>query len=229
MSQVRAEPRSRLRKGEGDQLRREILDATRALMVEKGSHDLVSIRDIAARVGVSPPAIYLHFETKDQLTYTVCRDMFEGFSARFLPILTSEGNALERLRRLGREYIRWGLDNSGLYTVLFIGQPPESVSVDEIASDPGLLVLEGFVALVRSGMEDGAIRGDASPEATTWAMWAAAHGLVLLLSSKMEWMRDHLAAAGSSVKVPEVEEMIDTVVENVFRAFAPIEHQLGDS
>lgn len=221
MSQVRAEPRSRLRKGEGDQLRREILDATAALMAENGSHELVSIRDIANRVGVSPPAIYLHFETKDRLTYTVCREMFDGFGARLLPILAAEGNALERLRRLGREYIRWGLDNSGLYSVLFLGQPPESVGADEMAGDPGLLVLEGLVALVRSGMKDGVIHSDSSPEATTWAMWAAVHGSVLLMTSKMEWMRDHLATAGSSIKVPAVEEMIDTVIDSVFRAFAP--------
>ena len=73
-----------------------------------------------------------------------------------------------------------------------------------MAGDPGLLVLEGLVALVRSGMEDGVIHSDSSPEATTWAMWAAVHGSVLLMTSKMEWMRDHLATAGSSIKVPEV-------------------------
>ncbi|CAN5732111.1 TetR/AcrR family transcriptional regulator [soil metagenome] len=213
--------RSRLRKGEGEQLRREILAATRDLLAEKGSHDLVSIRDIAHRVGVSPPSIYLHFETKDQLTYAVCREAFEGFGARLLPILAGKGDALDRLRRVGEAYIRWGLDNAALYPVLFLGEPPESMEHEVMAGDPGLLVLAGLVALVRLGMDEGAIRGGSTPEATAWAMWAAVHGTVLLLSSKREWMQSHLAEADTPIGIPGVDELIETVIEAVFRAFSP--------
>jgi AcrR family transcriptional regulator len=218
---AKVEPRLRLRKGEGEQLRREIIDATRQLVAEKGNLDAVSVRDIAQRVGVSPPSIYLHFENKDQLTYTFCREMFEGFGARLLPILHSEGNAVDRLRRMGNEYIRWGLDNAALYPVLFIGEPPESIAFEEMAGDPGLLVLEGLVALVRSGMEEGVISSVATPEATAWTMWAAVHGTVLLLTSKMEWMQEHLDTAGSPITIPGIEELIETVIDAVFRAFGP--------
>jgi AcrR family transcriptional regulator len=215
-----SEPRTRHRKGEGDQLRREILDATRDLLAEKGNLELVSIRDIAGRIGVSPPSIYLHFEDKDQLGYAVCREAFENFAARLVPSFSAEGNALDRLRRLGTEYVRWGLDNAALYSVLFIGPPPVSITVEEMEGDPGLVVLDGLVGLVRSGMEEGLISGEWSPEATAWAMWAGVHGTVLLLTSKMEWMQEHLDAAGSSVIVPSTEEMIETVVEGLFRAFS---------
>ena len=213
-------PRLRHRKGEGDQLRREILDATRDLLAERGHLDLVSIRDIASRVGVSPPSIYLHFEDKDHLGYAVCREAFESFGTRLLPVLSAEGSAPERLKKLGTEYIWWGLDNAALYPVLFIGSPPESIAIEEMAGDPGLLVLEGLVALVRSGMDEGLIATDRTPEATAWAMWAGVHGAVLLLTSKMEWMQEHLDAAGSSVIVPTTDEMVETVVEGLFRAFS---------
>ena len=213
-------PRPRLRKGEGEQLRREILDATRDLLTERGNLDLVSIRDIASRVGVSSPSIYLHFADKDHLSYAVCREAFENFGARLLPIFAAEGDALTRLRLLGTEYIRWGLDNASLYPVLFIGSPPESIAIEEMAGDPGLLVLEGMVALIRSGMDEGLISADRTPEATAWALWAGVHGTVMLLTSKMEWMQKHLEAAGSSVVVPTTDEMIETVVDALFRAFS---------
>ena len=90
---VASAPRPRLRKGEGEQLRREILDATRDLLAEKGNLELVSIRDIATRVGVSSPSIYLHFQDKDPLVYAVCRQAFEGFAARLLPLFASRGHA----------------------------------------------------------------------------------------------------------------------------------------
>jgi AcrR family transcriptional regulator len=217
---VASGPRPRLRKGEGEQLRREILDATRDLLADRGNLDLVSIRDIATRVGVSSPSIYLHFEDKDHLVYAVCREVFESFAARLLPLFAAEGNALDRLRRLGTEYVRWGLDHAPLYPVLFIGSPPESIAIEEMTGDPGLLVLDGLVALVRSAMEDGLISADRTPEAIAWAMWAGVHGTVLLLTSKMEWMQEHLEASGSSVVVPTTDELVETVVEGLFRAFA---------
>ena len=182
--------------------------------------DLVSIRDIATRVGVSSPSIYLHFQDKDHLVYAVCREAFEGFAARLLPIFAADGNALDRLRGLGKEYVRWGLDNAALYPVLFVGSPPESIATEEMAGDPGLLVLEGLVSLVRSGMDEGLISDERTPESTAWAMWAAVHGTVMLLTSKMGWMQEHLVAAGSSVVVPTTAEMVDTVVDALFRAFS---------
>lgn len=221
-SEARAasETRPRHRKGEGEQLRREILDATRDLLAEKGNLDLVSIREIAARVGVTPPSIYLHFKDKDHLGYAVCREAFESFGERLLPVLSGEGNTLERLRRLGAEYVRWGLDNGALYPVLFIGGPPQSIDVEEMTGDPGLTVLEGLVALVRAGMEEGLISTEHSPEATAWAMWAAAHGTVLLLISKMDWMKEHLDDIGAELILPRSDEMIDAVIAATFRGFA---------
>ncbi|MGH8913783.1 MAG: TetR/AcrR family transcriptional regulator [Acidimicrobiia bacterium] len=216
---VTAEPRSRHRKGEGEQLRREILDATRELLAEKGNLDLVSIRGIAARVGVTPPSIYLHFKDKDHLGYSVCREAFESFGARLLPVLTGDGNAVDRLRRLGEEYVRWGLDNAALYPVLFIGGPPRSIEPEEMSGDPGLTILEGLVALVRSGMDEGLISTDHSPEATAWALWAVAHGTVLLLISKMEWVKEHLENVGAEITLPTAEAMIETAIDGLSRGF----------
>ncbi|HEY7564395.1 MAG TPA: TetR/AcrR family transcriptional regulator, partial [Acidimicrobiia bacterium] len=210
----------RHRKGEGEQLRREILDATRELLEEKGNLDLVSIRDISSRVGVSPPAIYLHFQDKDHLGYEVCREAFESFAARLLPAFVSEGTVLDRLRLLGIEYVRWGLDHAALYPVLFVGAPPESITVEEMSGDPGLVVLDGLVSLVRSGMEEGLISTEHSAEATAWALWAGVHGAVMLLTSKMEWMEEHLDAMGSGIRFPAAEQMVDAVIEGLFRAYS---------
>ena len=136
-----------------------------------------------------------------------------------LPLFAAEGNALERLRCLGTEYVRWGLDNAALYPVLFIGSPPESIAIEEMAGDPGL----AGARRTRSrwsgrGWRMVSISADRTPEAIAWAMWAGVHGTVMLLTSKMEWMQEHLEAAGSSVVVPTTDEMVETVVDGLFRA-----------
>ena len=169
---------------------------------------------------MSPPSIYLHFQDKDHLSYEVCREAFESFAARLVPVLSGEGNALERLRNLGREYIRWGLDNAGLYPVLFLGSPPESIEFEEMEGDPGLLVLEGLVALVQDAIDDGLVSDERSAEAIAWAMWAGVHGTVLLLTAKMQWVQEHMDSTGKNVAMPEPEALIEAVVEGLFRGFS---------
>ena len=61
--------RTRVRRGhEGDaeRLRAELIDATLALFAE-GGLDAVSVRAVAARVGVSPMTTYRYFANKAEL------------------------------------------------------------------------------------------------------------------------------------------------------------------
>ena len=64
--------RARLPRGEGALLREEILRATDELLIETASEEAVSIRAVAAKVGVTAPSIYRHFEDKDALMFAVC-------------------------------------------------------------------------------------------------------------------------------------------------------------
>ena len=70
-SATRAGRRPRLPKGEGRQLRDEILVATERLLLETGSAQAVSIRAVADAVGVTPPSIYRHFADKTALIFEV--------------------------------------------------------------------------------------------------------------------------------------------------------------
>ena len=72
--------RARARKGEGDQLRAEILAATADLLLATGSEEAVSIRAVADAVGVTAPSIYRHFPDKNHLIFEVCLSSFNGLS-----------------------------------------------------------------------------------------------------------------------------------------------------
>lgn len=171
----------RARKGEGGLLREDILNATEDLLYARGSTEDVSIRSIANRVGVTPPAIYLHFADKDQLFYAVCRRGFDRFAARLAPVLASEGSAISRIKRLGEEYIRFGLENWQQYPVLFGVKESISVPESELEDDPGLRILAGLVVLVEEAIADGDLRADFPPATVAGVMWSAVHGTVELL------------------------------------------------
>ncbi|MGL5444608.1 MAG: TetR/AcrR family transcriptional regulator, partial [[Mycobacterium] stephanolepidis] len=69
--------RQRSSRGEGDQLRDEIIDAAIELVLEAKELRAPSIREVARKIGVTPPSIYLHFADKDELMDAVCGQYYQ--------------------------------------------------------------------------------------------------------------------------------------------------------
>ena len=207
-----AHRRRRARKGEGDRLRAEILDAVAELLVEKGHKDAVSIRAVAERVGVSPPAIYLHFADKDQLFYQCCREGFEELSRRLEEAAATEGPVLERLERMGRAYIDYALERGAQYQVLMTGGDVGSIPPELMEDDPGLRAFAVLVSTITEGIESGEFRDDQDPVALAVAVWAAVHGAVMLLLDRRE-----AEAVNSPVMppLPATDAIVDAVVAMV--------------
>ncbi len=207
-----ARRRPRARKGDGDRLRTEILDAVAELLVEKGHKDAVSIRAVAERVGVSPPAIYLHFADKDELFYQCCRAGFEELSRRLEEAARGGGSVLERLERMGRAYIDYALGRGPQYQVLMTGGEVGSIPPELMEDDPGLQAFAVLVGTIHEGIETGEIRDDQDPVALAVAVWAAVHGAVMLLLAQRE-----AEAADSPVRLamPATDAIVDAVVTMV--------------
>ncbi|WP_240500218.1 TetR/AcrR family transcriptional regulator [Halioglobus japonicus] len=97
-------------------LRRSLLDAAAELLREEGEAGL-SMRQLAARVGVSRTAPYHHFKDKQEL---LCAIAEEGFR-RYIEVLSLDAGNLseQRLQRFVREYLDFALDNVEYYDLMF--------------------------------------------------------------------------------------------------------------
>ena len=60
-----------------DEHRRRILDAATALFAERG-YETTGMRELAASIGMSPPAIYHYFESKEALMDALIEDSLRG-------------------------------------------------------------------------------------------------------------------------------------------------------
>ena len=172
--------RRRARRGEGDRLREEILDAAERLLIERGSEDAVSIRAIADAVGVTPPSIYLHFGDKEELFVAVCDARFEELDRRSEEAAAGATDPMDEVRRRGEAYIRFGLDNPEQYRILFLNPQPDTKSADQVEK---WACLQHMVEAVARAMDTGMI-APADPFFVTLELWAAAHGLTSLLITK---------------------------------------------
>jgi len=194
-SAVRARPRSR--RGEGETLREDLLTATERLMIETGSADAVSIRGIADAVGVTPPSIYLHFPDKESLILAVCERHFEVFDGVIEEAGRSTGDPVESLRRRGRAYVRFGLENPEPYRILFMTRA-DSTEQRDVVVGAGARAFQHLVDAVQRCIDAGAFR-PVDPVLAATGVWTAVHGVTSLLISMpgFPW--------------PDVERLVDHV------------------
>src|SRR5207245_628973 len=100
--------------------RERLLTEARDLYLEVGVE--FSLREVARRAGVSAPAVYRHFENKDQLLRAVCAEGFQLF-ASYLMLALEAGGPKQRLVATTKQYLHFGLEHPRDYRVLFMGEP----------------------------------------------------------------------------------------------------------
>jgi AcrR family transcriptional regulator len=181
----RTEPRRRARRGEGPRLEGEILDATEQLLLGTGSAAAVSINDIAAAVGVTPPSIYRHFADKTDLVFEACTRHFGGFEAFIRERCEGIDDPVEKLTAMGRAYVEFGIANPEPYRLMFMTRP-DSVPhkfQGEMLAESGAFEL--LVSSVQACIEAGRFRpGYDDVYELAIGFWARVHGLTSLLISK---------------------------------------------
>lgn len=171
------------RERERTALRAKILEAARALFVEEGV-EAVTMRRIADAIEYTPPVLYAHFRDKAELLLALC----EADMALFLAALeraSRESDPVERIRRMGRRYVEFGLAHPHHYRLLFMAAlPPESCALrrpEELETDPGQRAYGLLRSAVAESIESGRFSSaHRDAERATQVLWGAAHGVLSL-------------------------------------------------
>lgn len=178
----------RKRKGEGHVRRDEILTAAQRIFIEDG-FEQATIRKIAARAGISPTALYLYFPDKQTILEELCEHAFAKLVQRMDAILAGGGGALDKVRRIMRAYIDFGLEHPDEYRLTFMVKALGRMSVDHRdpgARQPGQPGYSGpqAYARLRDAMADLIAEAGADGQdvdLATEVIWMSGHGLVSLM------------------------------------------------
>lgn len=175
--------RARSRRGEGERLRDEILAAAERLLVETGSEEAVSIRAVAAAVGVTPPSIYRHFADKNLLLFEVCGVQMRRLGEHLWDATRGVDDPVLALGLMGEAYVRFGLAHPEHYRIMFMGRSdltPEQYA-DELLLETSPFAM--LVTLVQRAVDAGMTRHDDALRVAL-LLWSAVHGLTSLLIAK---------------------------------------------
>ena len=189
LEQSPAPRRARAKRGEGDKLRGEILDAVDNLLTNSPHReDAVSIRAVAEMVGCTPPAIYLHFFDKNELLFDVCARRFTQLSQAIDAAKVGIDDPLEALEAGCRAYVRFGLEHPEHYRILFMGNSILSPDQLDEMRRTGVTGLSRLVDQCKVCIDSGMVNAP-NAKMMSYGLWTIAHGIVSLMIAKphVEW------------------------------------------
>jgi len=162
--------------------RSRILAEARDLFVAQGAA-AVTMRGVAARVGVTPMALYRYFPSREELLAALVEQGHATF-LRYLNRALSEPTPVARLAAAGEQYLRFALEHPQSYAVMFMSRDVPlrdgAQGRDEVAT---------FRFLVDRIRDCAApdVLAVADAEEAALMVWAHVHGLTsLFLAGKLE-------------------------------------------
>lgn len=193
-------------------LHRALLDAGLELARE-GGPDAVVLREATRRVGVSANAAYRHFADRDALLAEVvdraqalAADVIASAIAEAPEGATPDATARARFRAVGTGYLRFAMDEPGLFRTAF-GVPTDlsrsgaETSAGVGGRTPFQLLSDTLDAMLATG----ALPPEQRPGAELLA-WSAVHGLAMLA---LEGPLRSLPTAMVDALTPRLVRMVD--------------------
>ena len=206
MVKVRA-PRVRARRGEGDRLRDEILDAAERLLIETADAERVSIRAIGQIVGVTAPSIYRHFEDKDALLLAACERAYDRFDDYLMSESADASDPLQGIKAQAYAYIRFAMANPGQYRILFMTPGahvhPDLSDEDVFGAHSSVKGLVHLADAVQAAIDAGLVAPIASTSEIAVLLWSMVHGIV------------SLRIAHPDMPWPDEERQVDTLFHSL--------------
>jgi AcrR family transcriptional regulator len=186
-------------------LRRALLDESLAVIGEEGVEAL-SLRDVAARVGVSHAAPYHHFADKSALIHAIAHEgMAKMHDAMEAAEAATDDDAERRLVAIGMAYVRFAVEHADYYAAF---TAPEMTELAAEAEQPPAASGDTWGRLmgaVVEGQRSGVLpTGD--PMVLAVYLWSLVHGLAEL------WRTGPLS------KLPQASGGLEPLAGEVLRA-----------
>jgi AcrR family transcriptional regulator len=188
--------------------REAIIATTRELIIGEGLEAL-TLRRLAAQLGVTAPALYGHVKDKQDLLRAVAEDEFERLLARFDAV--TETDPVARIRAYNHAYVTHAREHPETFRVMFLF-PPDLAGAGDVPDDvvlPGATrAFSAAAEAVTEAVDTGALAAD-DPLLVALALWSTVHGVATVLQLGFGLPR-------------ELEDaLVDEVLDRVLAGYRP--------
>lgn len=167
-------------------LHADLLARAHEVLAERG-YNALTVRGLARDLGVTPGAIYHHFDGKAGIYQAVVADGLAAIRDRVRAAFEGTSDPAARLRAMAEAYCAFGLEHPNTYYVIMMLREEGQPDVSDEQKQPGRDVIAmTAVALAELVAADGA-PVPADPEMLALEVWSILHGaLGLTVSQRLE-------------------------------------------
>ena len=164
---------------EKEELKALILRAAQKLFVEQGVEQ-TTMRKIAQEIEYSVGTVYVYYKDKNDILHDLHSQGFKQLGGE-MRILFNVADPLERLKALGRVYLRFAMENPDMYDLMFSMKAPMEFLDDKHNQEwnEGKATFDVLQSTVQQCMEKGHFSGHRL-EPLSFAIWGIVHGMVTL-------------------------------------------------
>jgi AcrR family transcriptional regulator len=156
--------------------RERLCAAAERLFAEHGP-DAVTMRQLAAELGVSPMTPYRYFRDKDDILALVRTNGFNRFAETLEKAREGQTGARAKGAAVGEAYVDFAFENPHTYKLMFDLNQPLDAHYEELV-EAGRRAHATMSAWVKDLIAAGEMAGD--PEEIGIMFWAATHGVIVL-------------------------------------------------
>lgn len=164
---------------EKEALKSLILKGAKRLFIEKGIEQ-TTIRNIADEIDYSVGTVYVYFKDKNAILHDLHSIGFQELGGYFQELFTIE-DPMERLRKMGFMYIKFALENSEMYDLMFnLKAPMEFLeNSDNEDWDEGVKTFGLVKKTIQQCIDKGHFVGH-NLEPLSFMVWSLVHGMCCL-------------------------------------------------
>jgi len=201
------------RQREKEERREQILDAAENVFFAPGGVDAATMEEIAQAAELSKGALYLYFNSKDELLTAVINRTHETFLEGLERAVSASGRGLTLVANIMRSYLQLVQEFPG-HARLMISSLATGrclpVDVPNFGQHRELVAreIELVMGVVERGKRDGSIRGNVEPMQVTVQLWGGLMGMLMLVLNREQMC----------MEVPDAPDM-DAVVHSYVDLF----------
>lgn len=164
---------------EKEALKSLILKGAKKLFLERGIEQ-TTIRNIADEIDYSVGTVYVYFKDKNAILHDLHSIGFQELGGYFTELFAIE-DPMERLRKMGFTYIKFAMENSEMYDLMFnVKAPMEFIDSSEKGGwNEGADTFGALKTTVEDCMNKGHFEGHLS-EPLSFMIWSLVHGMCCL-------------------------------------------------
>lgn len=164
---------------EKEDLKALILKGARELFVQRGIEQ-TTIRNIADAIDYSVGTVYVYFKDKNAILHALHTEGFMQLGSNF-KVLHSVADPMERLKAMGKVYIKFAQDNTEMYDLMFnLKAPVEFLqATEEEEWNEGKATFDVLRTTVQQCIDKGHFKGHKT-EPLAFMIWSVVHGMCSL-------------------------------------------------